>query len=92
MKQILQISCSQCDSFLLTYRKDGAGTLLKIYLDRIIDTPVEMHIPGIQEKSRMSPFVCPKCQNTVGVPMLDPSNNRLAYRVIRGSIKKTKKV
>jgi hypothetical protein len=90
MKKILELFCSQCDTHVLTYQKDGAGNLLKLYLDRVLEYNPLLVIDSYQQKSDMPALECPQCGQVIGVPMLDEKAHRLAYRVMRGALRKQK--
>ncbi len=82
------IACAKCGTHVLLYQKDGPGGLLRMYLDRI-------HAPkslvdvlyNIKKKSEFSGLKCSKCDALLAVPMVYNLEKRLAYRVIRGTVK-----
>lgn len=77
---IYELSCSKCNKSLLKYQKDGVGTLLRLYVDRIIE-------PLFDPDSNL---VCLGCRNIIGIPMVYKSEKRAAFRLIRGSYSKLK--
>ena len=78
MARLLEISCSGCGTYVLTYQKDGIGRLLRLYLDRILASAAQ-HQGG--------PLVCTACARTLGLPGLHHSG-RMAFRLIPGSFLK----
>ena len=71
------------------HQKDGSGRLLRMYLDKI-------HAPDdfanlkhtVASKSDLKGLYCPNNQELLVVPMVHKPENRLALRIIRGSIHK----
>ena len=76
--QIYKLFCSKCGEYLLTYQKDGNGTMLRLYLDRIIEKTLNQEIN----------LSCSKCANLIGIPMVYKSEARQALRLIKGSFSK----
>lgn len=83
----LLISCASCDSPILLYQKDGPGALKRLYLDRIF-TP--QNLVGLQENNldEIPNLACKKCKATIGMPIIYKKENRLAFRLFAGAIKK----
>lgn len=67
------VSCGVCKQELIEYQKVGAGQLLKLFVDRIIQC--EMPI-GRSEK-----LLCPCCHTTIGYKIR--LNNKLAYKMVK---------
>ena len=88
--QILQIDCSGCGSNIAYYQKDGPGSLLRMYLDRIHDCASTRDLSGVRQKSELPSIKCPVCDKLIGIPMVYEPEQRLAFRIVDGSIKKTK--
>lgn len=89
--QHLIIECADCKSEVLLYQKDGRGGLLRMYIDRIVAPPERVkEQEGLKCKADMKPLVCPCCNKLLAVPMVYEKENRLAYRIIHGTIIKTK--
>ena len=81
------IRCSKCQHPTLLYQKDGSGRLLRMYLDKIHapdDFADLKHVAT--SKSDLKGLHCPNDQELLAVPMLYKPENRLALRIIRGSI------
>lgn len=70
------------------YQKDGHGSLLRLYLDRIFE-PEELSKTQYEtEKSNVLTLTCRKCETLLGTPMVYEAEKRLAFRLIRGSLRK----
>ena len=89
--KVLDIFCSSCDSYILTYQKDGFGRLLRLYLNRII-APSELerlqHF-AYQSTKTIEDLVCSSCDNKIGNPIRH-HDNRFAYSLVTGSFYKKK--
>lgn len=78
--KLLEITCRQCGASILTYQKDGPGSLLRLYLDRI-------HSPaswvGLQHLPLGDiPYLkCPGCQEFIGTPYIYAQEKRPAFRL-----------
>lgn len=70
----LILSCSFCKRELLYYQKMGKGSLLKLFVDRVIT----MEMP-LGERD----LVCPFCKEVLG-HLIDLEGDR-AYKMIRGT-------
>lgn len=88
---MLTMFCANCNSYIMSYQKDGPGPLLRCYLDRI-------HHPEALEKRQHEHFdkgtslklECPSCQTVVGSPIIYEKEDRPAYHLRPGffSLKK----
>jgi len=85
----LDLYCSKCGNYLLLYQKDGHGSLLRLYLDRIFEPHylAELKFKGYNRKT-LPALKCSKCENLIGLPMVYEPENRLAFRLIRGTFRK----
>ena len=85
--KLMAIRCAKCQHPALLYQKDGSGNLLRIYLDRI-RAPEDL--AGLNQaatsKSDLKGLRCPNDQELLAIPMAYKPENRLALRVIRGSV------
>ena len=81
-----EIECARCGTHVISYRKEGSGALLRVYLDRIIDFPEEGFLTGKQVSTKSSPLVCPQCREYIGRP--NNKANRQAWRLVPGSFRK----
>lgn len=86
---LLELYCSKCGQYLVLYQKDGLGALLRLYVDRIFE-PKE--IAQLQTKNMtkddLPKLRCKNCDSLVGLPMIYEPEQRLAFRLIRGSFVK----
>jgi hypothetical protein len=87
----LDIHCSSCGSHMLLYQKDGQGSLLRLYLDRILE-PSELSSLQFQGggKVKLPNLYCKKCKALVATPMVYARESRLAFRLVPGSFIKKK--
>ncbi len=87
----LDLYCSRCGQHLVLYQKDGRGSLIRLYLDRIFD-PKELSKLQFKNtgKKDMPNLKCLKCGLLIGMPMVYEIERRLAFRLIRGSFAKKK--
>jgi len=85
----LDLYCTKCDNHLLLYQKDGPGSLLRLYLDRIFE-PDELADFQYKNggKSALPNLRCPDCGSLIGTPMVYKPEGRLAFRLQRGSFSK----
>lgn len=89
--QFLIVRCAACNHAVLLYQKDGPGGLFRLYLDKI-------HAPEnlanlsrqVNNKASLSALYCPKCNELLAVPMVYLPENRLAFNLVRGKVKKEK--
>jgi len=90
---LLDIYCSKCNTRLMIYQKDGIGTLLRSYLDRIL-WPEKLaplsNDSRIRETKDIPNLSCERCNSLIGIPMIYAPERRLAFRLIRGSFRKQK--
>lgn len=78
---ILLISCGVCKTEIVKYQKLGKGNLLRMHIDRIIESYVNFS----QE------LICPNCGNKLGSKITLKKENKEVYKMIRSSFN-TKKV
>jgi len=87
----LDIYCSDCNHYLLLYQKDGKGSLLRLYLDRIFEPPILARLQFVCESKKSMPSLkCSNCQKLVAIPMVYKPENRLALSLVQGSFIKKK--
>lgn len=89
--QFLDLYCAQCNHHFALYQKDGPGSLLRLYLDRIFE-PEELHSLQFTSggKKDLPNLQCPQCDALIGVPMVYEKEKRLAFRLQHGSFVKKK--
>lgn len=92
--RFLDIYCSNCNHYLLLYQKDGKGSLLRLYLDRIFEPPILAKLQfEYKSKSDMQNLKCLNCQKVIAISMVYKPEDRLAFSLIRGTfIKKNMRV
>ncbi len=80
---MMEISCSECGQYLITYQKDGPGPLKRCYWDRI-HAPMEMS--KLEEKvDQPEEFSCPSCNLLVGKKIFYKKEPRMAFALIEGT-------
>jgi len=72
--KFLRIFCASCNELVIIYQKDGPGSLLRCYTDRI-------HYPRLVYPG--TSLKCRKCSETIGLPMIYKPEQRPAYRMLR---------
>lgn len=77
------LSCGHCKTLFATYQKLGKGNILKLYIDRIESSTVELNSPA-------SLLQCPNCQQQLGVLRDEKNTNRKFYALSTGSVNKKK--
>lgn len=80
--RLLSISCEHCKKHLFYYQKDGPGLLKRMYLDRIIESNLDMS----------KDLVCPECQKLLAVRIMYEKENRPALRLFVGSVIKKNEI
>lgn len=81
---MLEIHCSSCHQYLITYQKDGPGPLLRCYWDRI-HAPKEMC--NLEEDSNQPDFfTCSHCHTLIGEKILYQKEHRLAFALAEGGV------
>ena len=87
----LDIYCSKCNQHLLLYQKDGHGSLLRLYLDRIFNPEkLALLFHQCSEKKDVPNLICENCNSLIAVPMIYVSEQRLAFKLIHGTFVKKK--
>ncbi len=83
------IYCSHCRRWILLYQKDGPGNLFRLYLDRIhAPNRAQLTHASGNSSSKSNGLSCDHCGTSIGVPMIYKPENRLALRLVPGSIVK----
>lgn len=87
--RFLDIFCSACNNHVVLYQKDGPGALLRMYIDRIFEPSAlaDLQYQSFSKKNLQN-LQCPKCHALIGTPMMYEVENRLAFRMVRGSFVK----
>ncbi len=74
--RLLEIGCSFCNTKLLNYQKDGPGIIKRLYIDRIYG---DIHSSSLR---------CKNCGKLIGNLTIYKKENRPAYAIQLGTIKK----
>lgn len=74
--RLLEISCSSCSTKLFNYQKDGPGTIKRTYIDRIFGDIIGQNLK------------CKNCNKLIGSLIVYEKENRPAYTIHLGAIKK----
>lgn len=74
--RLLEIRCSSCNEKLFNYQKDGHGIIKRLYVDRIYGNV------------RGSSLKCKSCDKLIGSLTIYEKENRPAYSIYLGAIKK----
>ncbi len=75
--RLLELTCSNCNSFLFNYQKDGPGILKRLYIDRI------QNLRNPEKR-----LVCGKCSKVLGNFGVYEKENRPAFILIPGTVSK----
>lgn len=78
---MLLISCGFCKTQLVKYQKLGKGGLLRMHIDRIVESSVDL----------TQDLTCSNCHNIIGSKVILKSSNKPAYKMTRSSFN-TKKI
>ena len=78
---ILLVSCGFCKTDIVKYQKLGKGSLLRMHIDRIIESSIDL----TQE------LICPNCANKLGSKVILKKENKQVYKMIRSTFN-TKKL
>lgn len=86
---ILRIICVKCHKEVLLYQKDGRGSLLRLYLNRILAPESLASLQDTIKTIKDMHLLKCDCGNTIGIPMMH-WEGRLAFKLIHGSFIKNK--
>ncbi|NOQ37870.1 hypothetical protein GQ472_03195 [archaeon] len=90
--RLLNLYCWVCGNKIAIYQKDGSGSLMRIYMDRIL---YPKKLTGLESKplDQIHILQCPKCKEELGVPYIYREENRKAFRLYQDAlIKKIRKL
>ena len=74
---LLEIYCGHCKEYLVLYQKVGVGNVLRMKVDRIVESTVDL-------RKRPQDFNCTNCRTTLG--HLVRVEDEAFYKMIRGKI------
>ena len=69
----------------MSYQKDGAGNLRRVYLDRIF---APKQLVNLQDNSinKVKKLICPNCKEDLGTPYIYKKENRKAFKLYQDSL------
>ncbi len=76
--RLLLVSCGHCKSEVALYQKVGRGGLLRMYVDRIVKSSVDL-------SKEPAALFCPDCQAQLAVRTTLKRRKKEAYRMIRAA-------
>lgn len=79
--KFLQIQCAKCKNNISTYQKDGPGSLIRMYLDRIHTNN------GLIITNKL--VTCRNCSSKIGILAIYKPEGREAIFLDRGAVVKT---
>lgn len=89
--QWLLLGCAACNQAFALYQKDGPGSLIRLYIDRIFAPEVLANFQHTAEVVKDLPnLACTQCQAVIGTPMVYELEKRLAFRLKHGTFTKKK--
>lgn len=77
--RLLDIFCSSCGTYVMTYQKDGIGHLKRAYIDRIVRPAALSKLESIRSVKAVPDLTCPECRVVMGTPYVYEREVRLAY-------------
>jgi len=87
--RLFDLFCGQCGSHVVLYRKEGSGSLLRLYLDRILAPDKISGLKQTMKNSKTPSLSCSGCGRLIGVPM--GTKSRPAFRLIKGAFRRKEK-
>lgn len=73
----MEIFCGKCKHKIANYQKVGKGRLLRMHIDRVIDSNFDISmLPG--------KIICPMCDNILGVIKKSKKVDNIYYNMLRG--------
>jgi|GEM_PF-1083289 len=86
----LDLYCAKCNAHLLLYQKDGIGSLMRLYLDRIFAPADKANWQFLDLSVKKPNLTCPNCAEIIGTAMIYEPENRPAIRLQKGAFGKKK--
>lgn len=75
---ILVVSCGYCKHDIAKYQKVGKGNLLRMYIDRIIKSSIDL-------SKDQGALLCPNCGKLLATRMTLKKENKEVYKMIRST-------
>lgn len=72
---ILMVSCGHCKTDIVKYQKKGRGNLLRLHINRIIESEVDFS----------KHLNCPSCDELIGTKITLKRGNKEVYKMIRSN-------
>lgn len=72
---LLIISCGYCKTDIVKYQKLGKGNLLRMYIERVVESSVDFS----------KDLICPNCGKKLGTKINLKKKNKEAYKMIRST-------
>lgn len=84
----INLFCTSCKGWVALYQKDGQGNLYRLYFDRIhapeqLAQLQDMYVPS--QIHEIPSLIC-SCGQILAHPMIFDQENRLAYRIVLGTL------
>ena len=76
---------------MIRYQKKGAGQLIRLYLDKVIEPDFFSRLKSVSSKSDLPTLACMDCGNRIGLASI-PEGGRWSYRMIKGSFRRKRGV
>lgn len=70
---LLLVSCGNCKTDIAEYQKLGRGNVLRMYINRIVKSSVDLS----------KDLICPNCGNKLGTRITMKKKNKDAFKMIR---------
>ncbi len=85
--RFLKVCCRKCGHLILTYQKDGAGNLRRLYFDRIFSPS---NLANLQNKNlkKITALKCSGCKEILGIPHIYQKEKRGAFRLFQDAVVK----
>lgn len=74
----LLIRCGHCKSNIAVYQKVGKGNLLRMHLDRVVKSSVDL-------SGKPGTLLCPNCNAQLGTKVYLKRKNKEVYIMTRGA-------
>ncbi len=75
----LLVRCAHCKTDIAVYQKVGKGGVLRLYVDRIVRSAIDLSRPP-------KALLCPRCGRQLGTRMLIKKRGKEAYVMARGHV------
>ena len=83
--RLLDVHCRKCKNHIAMYQKDGAGTLRRLYLDRIFSPSSLRQLQRKKGKINKA-LQCRKCHEVLGTLSQYKQENRKIFRLYQDAV------